>query len=489
MAPISSFAHESCCPIDNMTISQIALILHARWRSAVVTFLVIIGLVGLVTLVMPRSYTGTGAVVLDVKSPDPIAGVVLPGMVVSSYMATQVDVMQSERVIRRAIHTLGLEKDADLRAVWQDVTEGQGDFETWLAARILKKLDVKPGKESNVIVVQYTNRDAELAAKTANAIVNAYIETTLELRTEPAKQFNAQFQESTKALREELESAQKRLSQFQQRNGITVTDERIDVENSRLNELAAQVTQVQSAANESSSKQAEAARKGEMQEVLTNPMIMTLTASVSMQEARLHELRQRLGEQNPQVIDLRANIKELRDRLGAEKSRIVGGITANNTVNQSHLESLRKAMEDQRERVLKLKAQRDESNVLQRDLDNAQRGYDAAFAKRNQSNLESQATQTNVSVIQAATTPAFPSSPRIILNIAIGLVLGMAIAFAVAVMRERRDWRLRTDADVLEALNQPLLGVLPDRQRLPSSGRTLRLMAQRVMSRPKLIGQ
>jgi len=139
--------------------------------------------------------------------------------------------------------------------------------------------------------------------------------------------------------------------------------------------------------------------------------------------------------------------------------------------------------------VLKLKAQRDEAGVLQRDLENAQRGYDAAFAKRNQSNLESQTTQTNVSVIQVATTPAFPSSPRVLLNVAIGLLLGGAIAIVVAVLREKRDWRLRTDADVLEALNQPLLGVLPDRQRLPSSGRTLRLMAQRVMSRPKLIGQ
>jgi len=472
-----------------MTLSQIFLILRARWRSALVTFAVLMGLVVAVTLLLPRSYTGTGSVVLDVKSPDPVAGVVLPGMVVSSYMATQVDVMQSERVIRRAIHMLKLDKDADLRAVWQEVTEGQGEFETWLAARILRKLDVKPGKESNVIVVQYTNRDPELAAKTANAVVNAYIDTTLELRTEPAKQFNAQFDESTKSLREALEVAQKRLSDFQQRNGITISDERLDVENARLNELSAQVTQVQSAANETSSRQAEAGRKGEMQEVLTNPMIMTLTASVSMQEARLNEMLGRLGDQNPQVIDLRANIKEMRERLNAEKARLISTLTVNNSVNQSRLQALRTSMEDQRTRVLKLKAQRDEAGVLQRDLENAQRGYDAAFAKRNQSNLESQTTQTNVSVIQVATTPAFPSSPRVLLNVAIGLVLGGAIAIVVAVLREKRDWRLRTDADVLEALNQPLLGVLPDRQRLPSSGRTLRLMAQRVMSRPKLIGQ
>jgi len=475
-----------------MSLSQILSILRVRWRSAIVVFLLIVGLVAALTLLMSKKYTGIASVVLDVKSPDPIAGVVLPGMTVSGYMATQVDVLQSDRVVLGAVRALRLNQDPDLKAAWQDSTEGRGDFESWIVEGIDRRLDVKPGKDSNVIMVSYTAKDPEVAAKTANAVVKAYIDTTLQLRTEPAKQFNSMFDETTKAQREALETAQARLSAFQQSKGIIANDERFDVENARLSELSTQLGVMQAVATESEGRQREAALKGDqMQEVLSNPMIATLSADLARLQARLQEISQRLGDKHPDVQQLRANIDELRARLNTEKGRITGSITVNNSVNQTRLESLRSALAAQRAKVLQMKSLRDEAAVLQRDVENAQKVYDAGFGKLNQSTLESQATQTNVSVLKTATPPAFPSSPRIGLNAAIGVLLGLVLGIATAVLRERRDWRLRADADVFEVLNQPLLGVLPEgpRLQLPGRRRTLRTVAERVLGRPPtLIG-
>ena len=475
-----------------MSLSQILSILRVRWRSAIVVFLLIVGLVTALTLLMSKKYTGIASVVLDVKSPDPIAGVVLPGMTVSGYMATQVDVLQSDRVVLGAVRALRLNQDPDLKAAWQDSTEGRGDFESWIVEGINRRLDVKPGKDSNVIMVSYTAKDPEVAAKTANAVVKAYIDTTLQLRTEPAKQFNSMFDETTKAQREALETAQARLSAFQQSKGIIANDERFDVENARLSELSTQLGVMQAVATESEGRQREAALKGDqMQEVLSNPMIATLSADLARLQARLQEISQRLGDKHPDVQQLRANIDELRARLNTEKGRITGSITVNNSVNQTRLESLRSALAAQRAKVLQMKSLRDEAAVLQRDVENAQKVYDAGFGKLNQSTLESQATQTNVSVLKTATPPAFPSSPRIGLNAAIGVLLGLVLGIATAVLRERRDWRLRADADVFEVLNQPLLGVLPEgpRLQLPGRRRTLRTVAERVLGRPPtLIG-
>ena len=469
-----------------MTLSQILLILRARWRSAALVFVLIIGLAVAFTLSLPKMYAATAAVVLDVKSPDPIAGVVLPGMTVSGYMATQVDVLQSERVVLRAIHAMRIDQDPELRAAWQEQTEGRGDFEAWLAGAVMKRLDAKPGKDSNVILVSYTARDAQVAAATANAVVKAYVETTLELRTEPAKQFNSFFEDSTKTRREGLEVAQAKLSAFQQAKGIVATDERLDIENARLSELSSQLVVLQAAANESGGRQSEANLKGDqMQEVLTNPTVSALSADLARQEARLNELGERYGSQHPQVVELRANIDELRAKLNLEKGRVKGSLTVNNSVNQSRLESTRKALAEQRSKVLQLKSLRDEAAVLQRDVENAQRVYDAGFAKLNQSTMESQATQTNVSVLKRATAPAFPSSPRLSLNVAVAILMGLALALATAVVREHRDWRLRTDADVTDVLQLPLLGVLPGapRARIPYRSNVLRSLPERMLGR------
>jgi capsular polysaccharide biosynthesis protein len=140
---------------------------------------------------------------------------------------------------------------------------------------------------------------------------------------------------------------------------------------------------------------------------------------------------------------------------------------------------------------MQMKGLRDEAAVLLRDVENAQKVYDAGFARLNQTALESQATQTNVSVLKTATAPPFPSSPRLGLNGAIAVLLGAALGLATAVLRERRDWRLREDSDVFEILNQPLLGVLPQgpRARLAGRQRSLRAVAERVLGRtPTLIG-
>ena len=476
-----------------MSIAHLLFILKARWRSALVASTVVVGLVGLFTALVPTRYTASGAVVLDVKSPDPIAGVVLPGMMVSSYMATQVDVIQSERVMMRALKALHADKDAALKDNWLRRTGGRGDFESWLAEDVGKGLDAKPGKDSNVILVSYSSRNPELAAQIANAVIAAYIDTTLQLRTEPAKQFNSLFDESTKTLRERLEAAQARLSAFQQTHGIVATDEKLDTENARLSELSTQLVSLQATATESQGRQKQALTNGsQMSEVLGNTTISLLSADLARQQARLSEVSQRLGDRHPQVEELRGNIAELRRRIDAEKANIAGSIGVNNSVNQARLETLKSEVAAQRAKVLQMKSSRDEAAVMLRDVENAQRVYDAAFSRQNQSALESQATQTNVSVVKSASVPPFPSSPRWSVNAAVALVLGALIGVATALAREHRDWRLRNDDDVLEIMRQPLLGVLPNVPRSPEpggSGRVLQGLSMRLLGRSPPLAQ
>ena len=127
----------------------------------------------------PKKCTASAAVLLDVSSPDPIAAVILQGMVASGYMTTQVDVIKSERVVRRALQSTKVDQDPELKAAWKRITDGRSDFEAWLAEVAARSLEAKPGKDSNVIAISYTARDPVVAAKVANAIVKSHIKTTL----------------------------------------------------------------------------------------------------------------------------------------------------------------------------------------------------------------------------------------------------------------------------------------------------------------------
>lgn len=465
-----------------MTFTQFLNILRARWKLSAAVFLITVLTAVVLSLVLPKKYTATASVVVDVK-PDPISGIALGGMMNPAIMATQVDILSSDRVAKRVIQNLRLDQNPQVRAQWQEATQGQGSVEDWLSDVFQKSLDVKPSRESNVITVGYQAPDPDFAAGLANAFVQAYIDTAIELKVQPARQYSSFFEQQAKDVRAALEDAQTKLSEYQQAHSIVGNDERLDVETARLNDLSAQLVQLQAIAAESNSRNAQAAGQSDrLAEAMANPVVSNLRVTLSQAEANLQELNTRLGANNPQVVQARANIAELRAKLDVETKRVAGsvGVTAN--INASRVAQVKAELEAQRDKVLKLKAGRDDMAVLQRDVDNAQKAYDAIAARQAQTSLESQSQQANVNLLSPATAPLKPSSPKLLLNTLVAIFLGGLLAVGSALVRELMDRRVRGPQDLVEALGLPILGVMPQPAIAGKRGAKPSLMASRIIS-------
>jgi uncharacterized protein involved in exopolysaccharide biosynthesis len=130
-------------------------------------------------------------------------------------------------------------------------------------------------------------------------------------------------------------------------------------------------------------------------------------------------------------------------------------------VNAAREAETRDALERQKAKVLELKARRDEMAVLQQDVDNAQKSHDLVTGRFAETNLESQAQQTNVFVLSPAAPPLTPSAPRRLLIVAMSAVLGVLLGIALALGLEMVRRRVRSQADIVEVLGVPVLGVLP----------------------------
>lgn len=457
-----------------MTIVQLINALRARWITALVTFGGVLGLALAVTLLQPSRYTATASVVLDVKSPDPITGLTPAGFVTPTYISTQVEVLRSGRTASSAIQSVGLLNNPSLRAEWEASTGGQGEFEGWVVDLLLRNLTVTPLRESSAMRVAFVSQDPGFSARMANAFVQAYIDTTVEARKAAAQESSSFFEANARKAREELEAAQAKLTAFQRSSGILATDERLDVETARLNELSSQLVMLQTLAAESRGRATQAgANRDQMQEVVNNPLVAQLNLELARYQSRLEELTSRLGDNNPQVVEVRATVAELRRRIAAETNRVAGSVGVNDTVTQSRLAAAQAALAEQRARVLKLKQQRDEVAVLERDVDSAKLAYQGMVQKANLSTVESRTTQTNASFLQRAFVPARPSSPNAVLNVAVGVLAGLVLAVIAAMVREHRDRRLRSVQDIETELGVPMLGTIPKfsaKQALPLPG-------------------
>ncbi len=445
-----------------MSFGQFLAILRARKWAALLVFVLVVATTVLVSLLLPKAYTGTASVVIDAK-PDPVTAMINPAAALPSFMATQVDIMTSDRVTLRVIRDLKLLDNPTVRQRWQDEAEGKGVIEQWLVDLLQKKLDVKPSRESNVISISYKSPDPRFAADLANAFAQAYIATTLELRVDPAQQFKKFFDVQTKDARDAVERAQAKASAFQREKSIIASDERYDVESMRLNELSSQYTQLQAVSAESAGRQGQAqgGQGDRLQEVLGSALIGAMKADLTRNEARLQELNAKYGDSHPQVIEAKANIAEQRSKLDAEIKRITSGVGVSNNINKSREGQVRASLEAQRAKVLQMKAVRDEGLVLQREAENAQRVYDNLVARLSQSSLEAQSTQSYANVLSTAQPVAEPSSPKMLLNTALAVFLGILLAIGVALLLELTDRRVRSAEDAMAALGLPVLGTLP----------------------------
>ena len=82
-----------------MSFQQFFLILRARYGIMLVTVVATVAVALAVSFLVPPRYTAKASVVVDAKYPDPIAaGISLPPVAIPGYIATQADIIASDRV-------------------------------------------------------------------------------------------------------------------------------------------------------------------------------------------------------------------------------------------------------------------------------------------------------------------------------------------------------------------------------------------------------
>lgn len=455
-----------------MTLHQFLLILRARYRVALMIIVVAVLAALAVSLVLPKKYVAETAVLVDIRSPDPVAGAAVPGLVAPSYMATQVDIIGGDRVAQRVIKMLKLDENPGTRERWMQATQGRGTMEAWIVESLQRRLEVRPARESNVINITYKGSDPDSAAQIANAFAQAYLDINLALKTEPARIYAEWFDEQTKASRAKLEVAQARLSDFQQKAGIVSSDERVDYETTKLSEISSQLTVVQGQTTDSQSKRN--SRGDTVAEVMQSPLINGLKADIARLEAKVQETSVNLGENHPARQRAESELASLKSRLASESGRISASIDTAYRVGKDREAELQAAVGAQRARVLMLNKQRDELNVYRRDVEAAQRAYEAVSQSASQTRLQSLTNQTNVVRLNTATAPANPSSPKLLFNLLIAAFGGTLLGVACALLLELANRRVRSTEDLVQMLDLPVLASISSSgrsRRLPGSGR------------------
>jgi|HigsolmetaAR203D_1030402.scaffolds.fasta_scaffold00011_136 succinoglycan biosynthesis transport protein ExoP len=437
-----------------MTLERVLRVLWARRTLFIVSVAVCVTIAAVASALAPKKYVAELALVVDFKGSDPLAQSALSSPLLSTYIATQREIIASRNVALKVIDALGLVENPESEAA------AGTDPRLAYVGRVLAPLSTSSSVNSNLIRIAYRADDPYTAARFANAFANAYIQTSLELQVDPAKRQAAWFDQQVQTLREDLARAQQRLDAYQRAHGVLGVDaSRLDLENTRLQEISSQLVKAQAALVEAESRLA--AHTRETPDLVGNALLQGLKSELARAEARLADLSQRVDRNHPQYKSAAAEVAALRDQLAAEVDAAKGALAQSVTMARQQVRELETALETQKKRIMALTQQRDELSVLQRDVESARAAYDAALQQANQSRLQSRIDRTNVAILNPATPPASPASPRLLLNVVLAFLVSSIGASGWIVYAELVRPRVRSNDDLAALVDLPVLAELP----------------------------
>lgn len=444
-----------------MNLLQLLLILKARYKVIMITFLITVITAVVVTSMLPKSYTATTSLLLNYKGLDPVTGVMLPSQLMPGYMATQVDIIQSRNIALKVVDGLNLTESDAVQAKFQTEAKGQGDIRNWLAELLLNKLKVNPSSESSVIEISFNAVEPTFASTIANKFAEKYMETSVQLKVDPALKAADYFGKQIQVLRKNLQEAQMKLSNYQRENGVTNPVQSYDVESMRLNELSSQLSLAQTASIEAQSRKRSAQTSAaDSPDVSLSPVLQSLRIEVSRAESKLADLTQRFGKNHPQYQSAEAELSKVKALLKEELQRSSNSVSGTANINAQREAQLRQQVEQQKKRLLDLNMTRGELSVLQKDVETAQRAIDAVTQRFGQTNIEGHSNQSDIALLNPAIPPLAPSGPRKLLAILLAIVMGGVLGIGFALIAELLDRRVRCSEDVSELLEMPVFALV-----------------------------
>lgn len=409
-------------------------------------------------LTQPKQFAAEASLVVEVRA-DPVLGALAPGLASAGYMATQIEILKSDRVAGRVVKMLGVERSPAAIAQWREETDAKIPLDRYFAGLLQRGLVAEPARGSSVISITFVSPDAAFASAAANAFAQAYMDVSVELRIEPAKQSAAWLDEQTKTLRVNLARAQAALSKYQQEKGIVVSDERLDLETARLNSLSAELAMAQAASVDASARQRYTGSENSP-DIQQSGAVQILKGQLAAAEAKLVEVSGVVGVNHPQRLQLDAQVATLKQQLAAEMRRVSGGTEVSSRSSSQKVGELRGLVEAQKRLLLSMRSERDQITVLVREVDTAQRAFEQANQRVGQLNLEGQNTMANVRILSPAVEPVYPTRNKQVVGVLGSIAGGLLLGALAALGLEALHRRVREPEDLLVMAGVPVIGVL-----------------------------
>lgn len=344
---------------------------------------------------------------------------------------------------------------------------------------LMDDLSVVPERNTHFFKISMTARDPHDAATIANAISRAAIADVSDITKGERADTIQRLTESVETLKSERDKAVQTIKNLQNRGigGQGKNIEAVEILRLRTMELVRQISKIrgdyvaaaQAIEVMNSQTDEELAETPEIQfQIQGNPVVGQFEQQVAFIEFELMAARKKYGDGHNVVRNLKRRLEAAEKKLQAQKEKVAKEAIVNlRAARQSQFLSLA----DQYE---KIKAQLDTTNANLKTLEQLNTQLAVSQETKETSEKRIAVLETRlldlqllrrgekpIALQQAASLPKEPSSPRFIINVPLGVFLGLAVGVGLAFLLEFLDTSIKAPSDISRRVDLPLLGMVP----------------------------
>ncbi len=369
------------------------------------------------------------------------------------FYETQYELLRSRTLAQEVIRKTHLAdhpayKDIAQKAAENAAAGAEGDqasvqkrqqeaVERALTADVLAGLEVEPVRNSRLAKVHFSSPDPALSAQVANAYASTFIADNLQRQLDASTFAVKYLSERLDQLRGKVEESERALVDYSgDQQIVSVGDDQPSLPAQNLSELNGML-----AASQTAKIQAEAAwneaRGGNglnLPQVVSSPLIQRLREAQVDMESEYNQKLATYKPDYPEMMRLKGRIeagrRQIQQEIGVIRASLKSQYDAaaqQEQLTEQQINSLKHDQLDLQERSIRY-------NMLKRDVDTNRQIYDALLQRFKEIGVAGNVGANNISVIDPAEIPGSPYSPRLPVNLALGIVFGFFLGLVIALV-------------------------------------------------------
>jgi len=388
------------------------------------------------------------------------------------YVQTQIKLLQSDTLLDRTVNRLQsephpqlIERDDLISQLKRTLhlPHSQPLAYQALIEDAARQVKVKPLGVTRLVEITCDSWNAAFSAKFCNTLTQEFKDEDLEVRSTEAQRTSDWLTRQVADVRLKAEESQKRLEAATGGSGLMLSQESNSVGEDRLRQMQAELVKAQADRMEKEAQNgvASSASPASLPSVLDNPAYRQLRGQLADLENKVAELVPPLTEENPKVIHLRSQIKEVQAEMAAERNTSTSRMGNEYNAARHREALLRAAYQTQEQSVSADLGKMSRVNLLRREVESEQQLYQTLLGRAKEAGFASAMQATTIRIVDTARSPRIPVSPRRLPAAGVGLLLGSAFGIGLAFFKERSSDVFRLPGDAPRYLHVQELGVIP----------------------------